>query len=121
MPRCQCCHSTERKRAEKALANGATLRAVAGKFNLSEDSYKGTGRVTSPTTRKPDISLGRLLIKRRNWQLPFSTRIYPHLITIASFVPRCTPLLIPRQKLEIGPRSTAWPGAFMKTFVTADG
>lgn len=40
MPQCQCCHSTERKRAEKALANGATLRAVARKFNLSEDSLQ---------------------------------------------------------------------------------
>src|SRR3954454_7120897 len=40
MPRCQCCQSSERKRAEKALANGATLRAVALKFGLSEDSLQ---------------------------------------------------------------------------------
>src|SRR3954452_3847454 len=40
MPRCRVCDNTERKRAEKALANGATLRAVAIKFNLSEDSLQ---------------------------------------------------------------------------------
>src|SRR4051812_42147117 len=40
MPRCQCCHNSERKRAERALANGAPLRAVARKFNLSEDSLQ---------------------------------------------------------------------------------
>src|SRR3954467_8280627 len=40
MPRCRVWDNTERKRAETALANGATLRAVARKFNLSEDSLQ---------------------------------------------------------------------------------
>jgi hypothetical protein len=40
MPRCKTCDHLERKRVEKSLANGATLRAVARKFNLSEDSLQ---------------------------------------------------------------------------------
>src|SRR3954447_11396260 len=40
MARCKSCDHPERKRVEKALANGAAIRAVALKFDLSEDSLQ---------------------------------------------------------------------------------
>src|SRR3954452_13895638 len=40
MARCKSCDHPERKRVEKALANGAAIRAVALKFGLSEDSLQ---------------------------------------------------------------------------------